>query len=165
ELWKQPLADWIGSSPCYDASRQRVYVGLEFSNADRQGAMVALEPSSGEILWSFQTPALQHGSAACASALDAVVFGSNDGSCFAVAAQTGDLLWKSQVGSAVKGTPAVDSNQGVAVFGTTSGEVFVVDLSDGTIKHTWITKGEVFGQPLIVADRCFIASGDKSLYV
>jgi len=165
ELWKSALAEWIGSSACYDGSRNCLYIGLEFELPNQRGALAAVTSDDGSLLWSCPVTAYQHGSPTFAADMGCVYFGSNDGSFCCVGAGTGEQIWTFSAGSAIRGAPEFSVERNVVVVGTAAGDVFALDASHGTKTFHWKTHGEVYSKPLIVQDRCFVSCADKILYV
>lgn len=165
ELWSTALAEWIGSSACYDRLRQCLYVGLEFQLPDRRGALAALSIDDGSLIWSFSLKAYQHGAPIVAAHKPYVYFGCTDGCVYCLAADSGQQVWAFVAGSAIRGTPELNGDKNIVVVGTAAGDVFVLDACDGRKLFQWKTHGEVYGKPLVIKDRCFVSCTDKTLYI
>ena len=105
-----------------DASAGKVYVPNGFFDAkapDASGGMVALELSTGKILWSMANPPCgtrqpcKSSHAAAVTAIPGAVFsGTMDGQLFAYAADTGEVLWHSETSQKYTTVNGVSANGG-----------------------------------------------------
>ena len=70
-----------------------------------KGRLVALDASSGRMLWQRRLPAVNFG---CATVANDVVFTSTfDGTVYGFAAEDGELLWRTRMRAGINACPAV----------------------------------------------------------
>lgn len=118
--------------------------------ADREGEIVAFEPSSGKEIWStnisrrskessitnlyglFAGTISAKISGGLTVAYDSVFFGTEDGIVYSLNHEDGSINWKTEVPSEVIAEPAVDS--GLVVVNTVSGTLLGIDANTGEIK-------------------------------
>jgi outer membrane protein assembly factor BamB len=67
---------------------------------NEDGLLVALEESTGKVLWRYQTKGPIHGPAAVSG--ETIFFGSGDGYVYAVSADKGNLVWRKRTGAGVE---------------------------------------------------------------
>ena len=72
----------------------RVYFGSE------DGTLLALEESTGRVLWKYRTTGAIRGPVATAD--EKIFFGSGDGYIYAVTADKGQLVWRKRTGAGVE---------------------------------------------------------------
>jgi alcohol dehydrogenase (cytochrome c) len=101
-----------------------------WTEAVGNGAILALDPRTGEQRWRFPTTDVSH-SGILTTVTDLLFTGSREGYFYALDARTGELLWKATLGGQGANGPmsyAVDGTQYVAV-GAGNG-LFVFGLED-----------------------------------
>jgi alcohol dehydrogenase (cytochrome c) len=70
------------------------------------GALRALDPTNGELLWEFTYPT-PSGAGLLTTASGIIFSGDNDGNLLALNSHTGELLWDYQMGSTMWGTSPI----------------------------------------------------------
>ena len=113
--WRYEPAD--RQSPFY-ASAAVTAEAIVIGGRDR--SVHALDPDSGELLWSFDAAGKIDSSPVVAG--DRVYFGSNDGAVYGVNLKSGDAEWQFDTGSPITASPAVAA--GRLVIGTVDGTLF-----------------------------------------
>lgn len=101
-----------------------------WTEAVGSGAVLALDPRSGEEVWRFETTDVSS-SGILTTATDLLFTGNREGYFYALDARTGELLWRTSLGGQGANGPisyAIDGQQYVAV-GAGSG-LFVFGLRD-----------------------------------
>jgi outer membrane protein assembly factor BamB len=145
ERFRQRLGQLVRSSPL--ALKGRLVVGLV--EAGGTGALVALEPSRGKILWRkklgavFSSPALGG---------DRVLVGSDDGSLSAFELATGNLVWSHALGAKVRATPAVCGD--TVVVGDFAGRLAAVGLGEGNRLWTRDVGHAMYSSPALASGLC-----------
>jgi alcohol dehydrogenase (cytochrome c) len=126
DLWNEPITYKKGAA----------YLGAGFTIKpifdDHIGALKAVDPSSGKVLWSVkhETP-LWGGVLATAGGL--VFYGSPEGHLIALDAKSGKELWKFQTGSGIVGSPITWSQDGEQYVAVISGWGGAVPLWGGEV--------------------------------
>lgn len=129
-----------------------------------EGRLVALDPETGETLWSFevngdrQTKAI-YGSPAVGG--DAIYIGDYSGSLHALSPQ-GDLLWTMELGGQIVGSPVVAD--GVVLVGSSDGYLYAVDPEDEKVAWRFKTGNKVWSTPLVWQGTVYFGSLDHNLY-
>src|SRR5690606_4387707 len=93
---------------------------------DYMGALTAIDPSTGEIVWEFTTPYDQH-TGAVATAGGLVFSGFADRHFRAFNAETGDILWDQPLPARIAGDP---------ITSAVHGKRYVATLHGGTATST-----------------------------
>ncbi len=144
--WKTLLDDFPASPLASDG--RRLFV------ATRDGALRALEPSTGEVLWRQQElPGM------LASADGALLLRNESGRLTRVQPRTGSVLWTLETGVTGALPPAVDGEQ-VLVAG---GGLAAADLATGRLLWSQSSPSEVTALPVAAGTRWLIGEGDGSL--
>ena len=165
ELWRKSIG-----SPGSESSP--MVVGKKLIFGCQCGSVYAMNPKTGELLWSTQTAGEVKGAVAFH---DGVVFGSNyGGEFFAIDASDGDFKWRTPIiggafgrGGGAYSTPAVA--YGRVYVGAFDGRVYSLDEDTGEIAWTHSTGAEVYPGP-VVADvpgappAVYIGSADGNAY-
>lgn len=154
-----PKLNWerdIGDGVEHFFSRLRpVYAYDKLYAADRHGAVVAMEPETGKVIWeknfatfsnegmmSPVTSLWQSGETARIGGItvaDRLVFiGTENGYVAALDAETGELEWDATVPGEVLAAPAVD--EGVLVVNTGAGSLFGFSTRSG--EQMWRHEGD-----------------------
>ena len=115
------------------------------------GRVVALDATSGEVLWSFGVGGW--GYATPAVTPERIFVGGFDGSLRAFRPATGDELWNTNVGGKILGSPVAIGN--LVFVTTTSHRTFALRVADGHI--VWRLN---FGKytPVIATERTYFFS-------
>jgi len=118
-----------------------VYVGTN------NGKVLALNASSGAVIWSYQTGGAVYSSPAIAD--NVVYFGSWDSSVYALNALTGAILWIHNTNSFVQSSPAVAN--GVVYIASYDANVSALDAATGNLLWSFPTgSGAVGSSPAVV---------------
>jgi outer membrane protein assembly factor BamB len=123
------------------------------------GRMVALNPRTGHVLWTFLSgdavlaaPAVERG---------VLVFGSYDGKVYGLEALTGRLIWSHDAKAPVVSTPAV--YRGAAVVGTRGYDLLALNMRDGALmwkRYIWMSWIE--SSASLVDDVAYVGSSDAA---
>lgn len=176
-VWDASIGD--GAEKYFSRLKPVVGYGKLFT-ASRDGEVFALDPSTGEKIWStdlsdldnkagfFDSKPSAYLAGGPSVGLNKVVIGSEDGDVFALDPESGALLWHSKVKGEVIAAPALDA--GVVVVNTASGVVKAFDINDGS--ELWEVEQEVpaltlrgISAPVIAAGGTIVGSPDGSLTV
>ena len=133
---------------------------LERAQGIEAGRVVALDESSGKILWSRNLPSRSESSPIVDRGR--VFFGSEDGTVYALKASNGRLIWTYHAAGAVKASPSL--LDGILYFGDYSGDVQAVREQDG--KALWVTApgGSFYSTAALRYGRVFLGNTDGSVY-
>jgi alcohol dehydrogenase (cytochrome c) len=126
EIWNEPIAYKKGAA----------YLGAGFTiktiNDDYIGALRAIDPKSGKIMWEVKNDApLWGGVMTTAGGL--VFWGTPEGYLKAADAKTGKVLWQFQTGSGVVAPPVTWQEDGVQYIAVLSGWGGAVPLWGGDV--------------------------------
>lgn len=123
--------------------------------------LIALDPNSREILWTFHTSNGMYSSPAIS--VDGTIYiGSRDDKLYAVN-PNGSLKWTFTTGDDVDSSPAVGSD-GTIYVGSNDFNLYAID-SDGSLKWKYATGGAVISSPAIGNDSTiYVGSQDGKLY-
>jgi outer membrane protein assembly factor BamB len=153
-LWDEAVGD--GVEDFFSRLSPTVSYGKIFA-ADREGQIVALDPDTGDTIWTrdisrkstestfFNGYGLFAGrvsakvSGGLTAAYNAIYFGTEDGIVFSLDAANGSVNWQTDVPSEVIAAPAADSN--IIVVNTVSGTLLGLDATSGEIK--WRNESDV----------------------
>ncbi len=126
EIWNEPVAFKKGAA----------YLGAGFTikplNDDYIGAMRAVDPKSGKIVWEVKNSAPLWGGV-MATAGDLVFYGVPEGHLKAVDAKSGKELWKFQTGSGIVAPPITWEEGGEQYVAVVSGWGGAVPLWGGEV--------------------------------
>lgn len=114
------------------------------------GLIYAIDASSGEERWAFETggPVISSPAVfAQESGDDLVIAGSQDGNLYALDARTGALVWTYNTGGAVHSNPLVHA--GVVYVGSGDCRIHAVLAGDGTPKWTFPVSGLMRQRPTV----------------
>jgi outer membrane protein assembly factor BamB len=118
----------------------------------------ALDVSTGEEVWSYQTDARIMSSAAYAPTRDVVYVGGFDRKLHAVRAEDGVGVWTFDAGSGILSSPAVSGDEVAVLFGAYNGLLYAVNAEDGSERWTHQIGGRVTGSPTLVEDRVYVTA-------
>jgi len=129
EVWSTDIGDGnddvtVKNSPVF--AYNKIFV------ADGSGAVAAVDPEDGKVLWRSELEVAIGGGPAVASNLVAV--GTQDGELIVLNAQDGSVKWRKPVSSEVISSPAI--GEGHVVVRTVDGKVTAFDASSGEEK--WV---------------------------
>jgi outer membrane protein assembly factor BamB len=168
ELWHFLGQVHIDSRP--EISGQAVFIGAGVSRAFREPAMLALQKSTGEIIWKIPSDLPVWGSPVARNGV--VFFGLGNGrlnrsaegketprgAVIALNVETGKRLWQTDFSDAVMASVAV-SNDRVFV-GNRDRTLYALDQHDGRIVWTHSMGSPVVNQPAVSGDRVYAVSSE-----
>ena len=157
-------ADWIGSSPAVSTKNNLLYIGLEFGLWKKRGAVVALDPETGEERWRGQHTGLTHCSPYVSEKNNLLFCGSNDGIVRMYRAKTGEQLQEHTIGAPIRASFAEKSDGSKVAFGAFDKKCHIIDTKTLAISDTFETLEAIYSTPLWTGDTLFINSLDKFVY-
>lgn len=126
EIWNEPIAYKKGAA----------YLGAGFTikplAEDHIGALRAVDPKSGRIVWEVKNPAPLWGGV-LATAGNLVFWGTPEGFLKAADARTGKVVWQYQTGSGVVAPPVTWQQDGEQYIAVVSGWGGAVPLWGGEV--------------------------------
>lgn len=125
EIWNEPISYKKGAA----------YLGAGFTiktNADYIGALRAIDPKSGKIVWETKNNAPLWGGVMTTGG-GLVFYGTPEGYLKAMDAKTGQELWKFQTGSGVVAPPITWDDNGTQYVAVVSGWGGAVPLWGGDV--------------------------------
>lgn len=164
-VWQQLIADSITSSAAWAPELNTVYIGCEYLQADRKGAITAVNARTGEQRWHVTTQAGVAAAPLYSAETASVLCGANDGQLLALDAATGQMRWHYRACGAIKHAPAIDIGRRLAVLGSVDGILHGIDLMSGELRFSVRTGGAVYARPLIEGNDVYCGSTDEHLYV
>ncbi len=130
DIWNEPIAYKKGAA----------YLGAGFTikpiAEDHIGALRAIDPKTGKIVWEYKNPAPLWGGV-LATRGNLVFTGTPEGYLKAFDAKTGQELWKFQTGSGVVGPPVTWEQDGEQYVAVMSGWGGAVPLWGGEVAKTF----------------------------
>jgi outer membrane protein assembly factor BamB len=159
--WLYAEADWIGSSPCIDASTNTLYIGLEFGLWKKQGGLVALDTRTGNKKWMQPIETLVHSSPALSQRHRVVIVGSTSGLISAFRATDGAPAWMFQANGPVRAGFATCETLGLTCFGSADRSIYVINTSTGERVYSIETFEPIYSTPLVVGTDLFFGLLDK----
>ena len=162
--WKFVEADWVGSSPAWIGSANRIVIGLEHSLGTKQGSIVALDLKTGERAWECTVPGMVHGTPLYIEKHNLVCCGTNDAELLILEADTGYIRAILRLQGALKSSPAYDCNRDAIVFGDLSGKVYSYSLAESHVRWIAQTEDAVYSQPLLFGNKVLVAGTDRHIY-
>lgn len=130
DIWNEPIAYKKGAA----------YLGAGFTIKpiadDHIGALRAMDPKTGKIVWEAKNPAPLWGGV-LATGGNLVFTGTPEGYLKAFDAKTGQELWKFQTGSGVVGSPVTWEDGGEQYVAVMSGWGGAVPLWGGEVAKTF----------------------------
>ena len=127
EVWSVSIGDGTADvttklGPVY--AYEKIFV------ADNSGAVAAVNPDTGKIVWKTELETRIGGGPAVSSGI--VVVGTQQGEIIALNAENGEIKWKAPVSSEVISSPAV--GDGYVVATTVDGKITAFDAESGEQK-------------------------------
>ncbi len=130
DIWNEPIAYKKGAA----------YLGAGFTikpiAEDHIGALRAMDPATGKIVWEYKNPAPLWGGVLTTKG-NLVFTGTPEGYLKAFDAKTGQELWKFQTGSGVVGSPITWTQDGEQYVAVMSGWGGAVPLWGGEVAKTF----------------------------
>jgi outer membrane protein assembly factor BamB len=136
----------------------QLYVGDGRPNDD-EGTLYALNPVTGETLWSTTLDGPITGGAVVSN--DYVFTATGEG--FRALRTDGSVLWSSGLDGRVNFGPPTATDNAV-YFGANSGRLFKLNQLSGAREWTYRTFGEIPSAPVVTDDRVFVGSRDGNVY-
>ena len=145
-VWARGLHDLMEYPPT--TCDGQLYVNLE------RGRTVALEASSGKVLWSRRASGPTASSPAIAG--NRIIVSSHGGTVTALRRRDGRLLWELRTETPVESSPVVVD--GVAYVGASDGRLFALNVRTG--KPLWIydLKGRISSSPSVIGGQVCITT-------
>lgn len=157
-LWQRSFDQLITSlthhSEAGRPNRGRLYVGTE------AGSLMALDLSTKEPIWQFQTGDAIRGHVT--EQRDVVYVGSDDGYLYALDAETGRQRWRFKTGGAVRAQVEVSRNR--VFLGSFDGSVYCLDNHSGKRRWKRRTGAAIHAKPTLVNTTLIVASYDNFVY-
>jgi outer membrane protein assembly factor BamB len=125
------------------------------------GRVLALLPSSGDVLWD-ENPAASPGTAAVVAGSLVYVSSYDHRRIAALKLEDGSIAWVAQLPGRVGSTPAVKGTH--ALVGSDDFNVYVVDVISRKRVARLHTRGMVKSRPVMVGDDIYFGSTDGSFY-
>jgi outer membrane protein assembly factor BamB len=131
--------------------------------AGEDGRACAFEPTTGTVVWSFQSGSAFDASPAIGQ--DGTVYiGCTDKNLYALDGVTGAKRWEFSTGGALHEAPAL-AVDGTVYTGSTDGSFYAVDSATGSKKWAFQTGGPISCSPAIGDDgTVYFGSGDHTAY-
>lgn len=146
----------IGGSNC-EASPKIVYLG------STDGNLYAINTSSGEQVWKYQTDRVAYGVTSVPLVSNGVVyFGSDDGYLRAVNATSGELIWRYKARSWIRSEPVI--HNGLIYISSLDFSLYAIDAGTGRKIWEYKTDRGVYSSPIISEGIVYVGSKDSSLY-
>lgn len=124
------------------------------------GALYALSPRDGGLLWRYPTGAAIESAPTAAS--DAVYIGSNDHTVYALKAGSHALLWRYRTGGNITTVPTV--SRGTVYVGSADGYLYALGATDGSVRWQFQAGSWFAGQPVVSGGLVYAGSYDNNLY-
>lgn len=127
----------------------------------RQGELYALDASTGNIQWSFETDGGIYSSAAITN--DTVFVGSRDNYLYALNAENGELVWDKNTRSDIQGAPVVWEE--TVFVANSGGAVYALSTETGDEKWRFGPVGDRFHtSPIVDGEQVYFGSVDRSFF-
>ena len=158
-------ADWVGSSPCVDEKNGVVFVTLEFGLFLKKGGVVAIDISSGKVIWrDYSMVDYGHSSPVYNKKFGMLFCGCNDGYMYAYDAKNGKVIWKYKTNGAIKYGIIFDEKRSLVCFGNMDAKVYALNYKDGSLYHCFEAVFGFYSTPALDGDNLIIGSLDKFIY-
>ena len=152
-LWSYKVDSEVLPWPLIDEGV--LYIGAS------DGHVYALDASTGESLWSFETG----GAALPSTVVDGVLYaGSEDSRIYALDTSNGELMRSYEVGEGMPALPTVVG--GVMYTGSEDGKVYAMDASSGGLLWSYEADDYAFDYAILfnVMDEVVIAGGRREFF-
>ena len=155
--WSKNLGTGVKSTPLYDNSSNRLYVGSGTQ-------MYALNKTSGATIYNYTAGGNIRSSPATIPGTGKIYFGADDGVVYALNS-TGSAIWKFRTAGPVISSPAIYEN-GVVFVGSADNKVYAINVSTGKQKWAYTTGGDVNSTPTTPEnqEKVFVGSADGNVY-
>lgn len=163
--WVSFEGDYIGSSPVVASNLGYVFIGLEFGLIFKQGGVIALDATTGKVIWvDRKISGYVHASPEYSAKYNMVVCGSNNGVLYAFDAKSGKRLWKFATKGEIKYRPVFDEERGVVAVGSFDGGLYVLRVHDGSLIHRFAARSGFYSTPVVYKNLLIAGSLDKCIY-
>lgn len=132
-----------------------------------QSRIVAINATTGERLWSFQTGGWVYGAAVTTATH--VFVGSQDKAFYCLDKKTGKQVWKYETQGRIESGGAVDKT--FVYFGSCDGSVYCLRQSDGKQRWQFATdleqdghKSAIYSVPILRWGNVYFAAGEGQMY-
>jgi outer membrane protein assembly factor BamB len=145
----------------------KVYIG------SYDGNLYCLNYNTGSLVWTF--PTQWKAASTVAVSGGRVYTGADDGYIYCINAETGTQIWKTNIyggnvpdvhfevdTAEVRSSPIIVGDK--LYVGALDGKVYCLSTSDGSIKWTYTTNGQIGGSPTYSNGIVYITSVDRNLY-
>lgn len=130
--------------------------------AGHQGPLTALDPTSGDVSWTFKAGGTIYGAPAVDAENGRLYFGASNKRLYALTAQ-GALLWGVETADNVPTRPAIAGD--TVIFGSEDQTIYCLDAATGQARGQLRTNGAVAGSPAVVNDTlALIGADDGGVY-
>jgi len=150
-IWETKLQG-TASSDIF-AAQDRLYVGT------REGFLYALSPSTGDVLWAFETGGAVE--AACVTWHSSVVLASTDGRVYFIG-HDGKLKGRWEAGAAIRVTPLLDGD--CLYFGADDDSFICLDLKSRRRRWRKRLGGRILSAPRADEKRVYFIASNTVLY-
>lgn len=160
-VWTSNLGCAIWGTIAIDNERGLLFTGCTSEKSNTSDAIdtphiFALNASSGDVVWKFESAGNVYGSPALTPSGHTVFFASLDHNIYALDRETGKLVWSCDTGSEIESSPVVSRADGTLFVGLIKDQLIAVDTVsgplEGKIKWKVNTGGEVVSSPVITED-------------
>ena len=149
----QPAPPRMISPPA--VAGQRVFVTTE------DGRTIALEKTTGEVLWEYHSGLPSTTTPAVAGGL--VIFSVRPGQVFALAKDSGELRWQADLGSTILAAPSVA--KGRVYVGTADNNLYALDAANGSRLWGFTAGSWIVTQVALADDTVVVTSIESDVYV
>ena len=147
-------------STVYHEGSRHESLALHNDGAPGDGAVHALDSSTGKLLWSYQTDRWVDSSPVVVGGKAYVI--SRSGHLHALDASTGGLLWSYQTDERFASSPVVVN--GIAYIGSKNGHLYALETSTGELSWTYEIGGGAPIYPAVVDGIVYATSQDGKVY-
>ena len=160
-VWTSNLGCAIWGTITIDNERGLLFTGCTSEKSNTSDAIdtphiFALNASSGDVVWKFESAGNVYGSPALTPTGHTVFFASLDHNIYALDRESGKLVWSYDTGSEIESSPVVSRADGTLFVGLIKDQLIAVDTVsgplEGKIKWKVNTGGEVVSSPVITED-------------
>jgi len=145
-IWDRPLRDAVNGTILYKGN---------LIVASRPGAVMALDPLTGETRWNYRSEALL--TTPPVAFENRIFVATDDTRLLALSADSGQELFSVELEETVVAPPAVRT---LVYVGDVDGNVYGIDPYDGAVRWTVQLPGSIWASPAVAGDMVFV--GDKS---
>ncbi|HKY31338.1 MAG TPA: PQQ-binding-like beta-propeller repeat protein [Candidatus Polarisedimenticolia bacterium] len=130
--------------------------------ADPAGSVTLLDPAEGRILWAM--PIQDSPSAPAGQCEETILAGSAQGTVTALTAADGSVRWRRAIGAAITTAPACSRRRAYIGSADNRLHAFRAGRRRANLRWSYLTGGDLAGQPLVFGERVVFVSFDTYLY-